>query len=85
MDLGLDFLGSFLAAGLGHPGDDSAIQRCKDMNSVDAWTLGEAIIEESFPGGAKNFFEKIGQAAQSAEIVQVAKASKERKGKEAIS
>ncbi len=76
VDLGVDFLASFLAAGLSHPGDEKAIAMCKQMNSVDAWELGEAILEESFPGGAKNFFVKVGEAAQKADIVQMAKVAK---------
>lgn len=76
IDLGADFSASFLAAGLGHPGNEDAIQRCKGMNPVDLWALGEAIIEETFPGGAKNFFTKVGEAAQKANIVQVAKVPK---------
>lgn len=59
LNLGLEVASGFLAAGLGAPGNPEVIQKCKGMNAEDVWDVGEAIIEESFPGGAANFFERV--------------------------
>ena len=67
-DLGLDVMATFLAAGLGYPGDPAAEQRCKDLKAEDALDLGNAIIEESFPNGAKSFFDKITKALSAAGV-----------------
>ena len=67
IDLGVEVLSEFLAAGLGYPGNEEAIERCGKMNAEDAWTIGQAIFEESFPGGATNFFVKVSEAAKQAQ------------------
>lgn len=67
LDLGLDVVTSFLAAGLGHPGNPSVLEKCRAMNAEDALAVGTAIMEESFPGGAANFFNRITQLAGSAQ------------------
>ena len=64
IDMGVEVLASFLAAGLGHPGDDKARKLCRGMNAEDAFTIGEAILEESFPGGVLNFIERVTKVAQ---------------------
>lgn len=73
IDLGLEVVADFLASGLGYPGDEEAVKRCRDMNPDDTWTIGEAIIEESFPGGAANFFEKVAKAAQEKNLIQASR------------
>lgn len=62
VDLGLDVVSSFLAAGLGYPGDEDAISKCRKFTPEDAWNLGEAILKESFPSGPSSFFQKIAPA-----------------------
>jgi hypothetical protein len=57
--LGSKFISEFLAAGLGYPGNEDAIEKCKMLPPGDVWELGETIINVSFPGGAKNFLEKV--------------------------
>ena len=57
--LGGEVAASFMAAGLGHPGDQRVRDFCKKLNPEDTWNLVEAIFEESFPGGAENFFKKV--------------------------
>jgi len=64
LDLGLDVAASFLAAGLGYAGDEKAEERCKNLRPEDAIDLAEAILEESFPKGPKNFFEKVTKAME---------------------
>ena len=59
VDLGVDVLTSFLAAGLGHPGDEAAEEACRKLGPEDVWKIGHAIIEESFPDGAQSFFNKV--------------------------
>ena len=59
IDLGESVLNCFLAAGLGHPGDDKAEKLCSTLNPEDVWEIGQAIIEESFPNGAQSFFNKV--------------------------
>ena len=78
--LGVDVLANFLAAGLGYPGNPEAVERCKDMNAEDAFNIGQAILEESFPGGAKSFFEKVAQAARHASSVMTANQAKPQEG-----
>lgn len=68
--LGADVCADFLAAGLGYPGDEKAIAMCRKMNAEDQSTIGVAIFEESFPGGAVNFFERVVGAAKSINLVQ---------------
>lgn len=68
--LGADICADFLAAGLGYPGDEKAIAMCRKMNAEDQSTIGVAIFEESFPGGAVNFFERVVGAAKSINLVQ---------------
>lgn len=70
VDLGVTVLSKFLAAGLGYAGDKEAIERCSNMNAEDAWTIGNAIFEESFPGGATNFFARVSEAAKQAQILK---------------
>ena len=65
LDLGADVAASFLAAGLGYPGDDEAEARCKNFKPEDALDIGQAILEETFPKGAKSFLEKITKAMSS--------------------
>lgn len=71
IDLGLDFTLSFLAAGLGYPGDEKAIEQCKHLTPEDVWNVGEAILNESFPGGVSGFFEKVVGAMQKANVLEV--------------
>ena len=59
IDLVESVLNCFLAAGLGHPGDDKAEKLCSTLNTEDVWEIGQAIIEESFPNGAQSFFNKV--------------------------
>lgn len=59
VDLGVDVLTSFLAAGLGHPGEEAAEEACRKLGPEDVWNIGHAIIEESFPDGAQSFFNKV--------------------------
>jgi len=77
MDLGEEIVASFLAAGLGHPGNKEVIETCKAMNPEDSWEVAQAIIEESFPGGATNFFKRVTEAAKKANVIQVSKDLKE--------
>lgn len=70
MDLGVDVLTSFLAAGLGHPGDEAAEKVCKNLGPDDVWNIGQAIIEESFPDGAQGFFNKVVAAVNQFASVQ---------------
>lgn len=67
--LGLDVAGGFMAAGLGHPGDDKVIAKCRAFNPEDAMLIASAILEETFPGGAENFFKKISAMATSAQVL----------------
>lgn len=70
--LGENVVASVLAAGLGHPGNADVIQKCKEMNPDDMWTIAEAIFEESFPkAGAANFLERILEAAKKANLVEI--------------
>ncbi len=75
-DLGVSVFASFIAAGLGYSGDEEAIARCKKMNPVDAVLIAEAVLEETFPGGAANFFKgvagKIGEAGLSEMVKEIA-------------
>lgn len=71
LDLGLEVVASFLAAGLGHPGNEKALAKCRSLNAEDAWSLGTAIVEESFPGGATNFFERMTEALGKQGIVDL--------------
>lgn len=71
LDLGVEVVASFLAAGLGHPGNADAIARCKGMNAEDVWLLGNAIVEESFPGGAANFIERVTKALGENSLVSL--------------
>lgn len=62
IDLGMDVCSSLLAAGLGYPGNDQAIERCKALKPQDAFDLGKAVLEESFPQGAQSFLVKVTEA-----------------------
>ena len=73
MVLGVDVCAEFLAAGLGYAGEEKAVQMCKDMNAEDAMTVGTAIFNESFPGGATNFFERVAEVAKSTNLLQPSK------------
>lgn len=68
MDMGLDVAATFLAAGLGYPGNEEAEQRCKALKPEDAFDLGHAIMEESFPKGPKSFFDKVTKALSAAGV-----------------
>jgi len=69
MALGLDVTASFLAAGLGYPGDEDVIEKCRKMGPEDAWNVGEAIFKASFPkSGPQNFFQKVMAAIPEIEI-----------------
>lgn len=70
MDLGEDVVVQFLAAGLGFPGNPEVIEKCKGMNTPDMWTISRAILEESFPGGAVNFFKTVKEAIAKAKGMQ---------------
>ena len=70
IDLGINVLTSFLAAGLGHPGDEAAEKACKNLGPDDVWNIGHAIIEESFPDGAQSFFNKVVAAVNKLGSVQ---------------
>lgn len=70
IDLGESVLTSFLAAGLGHPGDENAEKICSQLNPEDTWAIGQAVIEESFPGGAQSFFNKVVAAVNQFASVQ---------------
>jgi hypothetical protein len=59
ISLGSKFISEFLAAGLGHAGNQEVIDKCAKLPPGDVWELGEKIIEVSFPGGAKNFLDKV--------------------------
>lgn len=88
LDLGVDVASSFLAAGLGAPGNKEAIQKCRTMNPEDAWDIGQAILDESFPGGAANFFQKVASLSEKAQgLLQATPASKnkEEENKEIVS
>jgi len=67
IDLGTGIFADFLAAGLGYAGDEKAISMCKGMNPEDSLDIAVAILEESFPGGPKSFFDKVAQAAAKAQ------------------
>lgn len=70
--LGEDVVADFLAAGLGSPGDHKAVEMCKNMNPEDAMTIGTAILEETFPGGATNFIQKIAAKFKDANLTDQA-------------
>lgn len=76
IEMGVDVLADFLVYGLGYsqkdPDYDKAFAICKRMNPEDAWNIGQAILEESFPGGAENFFVRVAEAAKSANILKAA-------------
>jgi len=84
IEMGIDVLADFLACGLGYserePNYKQAFEICKKMNPEDAWTLGHAILEESFPGGAENFFVRVTEAAKSANILKSIPKAPETKG-----
>lgn len=65
MDLGLEVTASLLASGLGYAGNAEAIERCKKLKPDDAFDIGQAILEESFPKGAKSFFDKVSRAMET--------------------
>jgi len=69
--LGEDVVAAFLAAGLGHPGEEKAIAKCKLINIDDSWKIAEAILDESFPGGAINFFERVAKAFKEMDLQNV--------------
>jgi hypothetical protein len=62
LDLGLDVSASVLAAGLGYLGNADAEERCKALKPEDAFDLGQAVLEESFPSGSQSFFDKVSKA-----------------------
>lgn len=68
LDLGLDVVASFLAAGLGYPGDEKAEERCKNFKPDDAFDIGVAILDESFPNGVKSFLDKTSTLMTSAKV-----------------
>lgn len=70
IDLGVEVLADFLASGLGCADDVEAVKRCRSMNAEDAWDIGEAIIEESFPGGASSFFVRVVEASKKAKFLK---------------
>lgn len=57
--LGSKVINEFLAAGLGYPGNEDVIEKVGKLPPGDVWDLGEAILKVSFPGGAKNFLERV--------------------------
>lgn len=64
IDLGEDVVADFLAYGLTGEYRDAeklhkTVAMCRDMNPEDAMTIGTAILEETFPGGATNFIQKM--------------------------
>ena len=59
LDLGLGVSSSFLAAGLGHAGNEAVEERCRKFKIEDALDIGEAIIDESFPKGVQSFLERV--------------------------
>ena len=71
LDLGLEVAASFMAAGLGHPGNLEVMTKCKMMNAEDVWTIGQAVMEESFPGGATNFFERMAETLGERGLISV--------------
>lgn len=78
MSLGIEVGASFLAAGLGFPGNQDAIAKCKAMNAEDALEIGTAVLAESFPGGAMDFFQKVTLLANQAQLsAKVTKSSQE--------
>lgn len=70
LDLGVDVCASLLAAGLGYPGNDQAVERCKALKPQDAFDLGKAVLEESFPQGAQSFLVKVTEAMNG--VVKIA-------------
>lgn len=81
LSLGMEIVASFLAAGLGYPGNKPAKDKCRKMNAQDAFDIGQAIIEESFPGGAESFFEKVTAAANSVGLKAVKEKGLDQKSK----
>ena len=77
IDLGVEVLTSFLAAGLGHPGDKAAEEACRKLGPDDVWNIGHAIIEESFPDGAQGFFNKVVGAVNQFASVQKTESGKQ--------
>lgn len=71
LELGLEVAAGFLAAGLGSPGNPDVIAKCKGMNAEDVWLIGNAIVEESFPGGASNFFDRVTAIAKEKGLVSL--------------
>lgn len=63
--LGAKFLSEFIAAGLGYPGDEKAIEVAKALPPGDALKAVEAIAEVSFPDGLADFLGKIRAAGDA--------------------
>lgn len=57
--LGPQITAEFIAAGLGHPGNEKAVSNATSLIPEDTFNLVLAIMEESFPGGAGNFFQRV--------------------------
>lgn len=75
IDLGSEVLTDFICAGLGYPGGSEGYEQARkkvadNMNAEDAWSVCEAILEESFPGGAANFFERVTSAMNKAKVLK---------------
>lgn len=73
IDLGEDVVADFLAYGLtGDYKNSDELQKhikiCKTMNPEDAMTIGTAILEETFPGGATNFIQKMAAKMKEANL-----------------
>lgn len=82
-DLGVEVVASFLAAGLGYePNNPKALERCKKMNPEDAFDIGTAIFDKSFPGGAANFFERVVAATKQVKSLQASAAPAEKSSDE---
>lgn len=56
LDLGMSFVSSFLAVGMGYQGDEKVEKLCLKLTPGDIFTIGKAILDESFPEGSAGFF-----------------------------
>ncbi len=72
LKLGINFVADFLAAGLGHTDDEKVIKICRAMKPEEVFDIGEAIIKDSFPGGAANFMVRVQTAMSSIGIQESA-------------